>query len=195
MGWRPSQLRKCRTGSSHLAVSQWACPLRLLARTVGRLALRLLARMVGRLAVRLALRLLARMVEALLARTVEASPPRLLARTVEELWAAAMAMSGQLSEQAQAFLLDWSFFYSHSLSLAYVPLCLACLEFFSQSVLEFACFLGLSMLPSYCGRVLIALRPYTGCKYSLPNTRRILFLSVAARLRMLLRAFNALLIL
>merc|ERR1712166_958094 len=118
--WRPSQLRKCRTGSSHLALSQWACPLRLLARTVGRLALRLLARMVGRLALRL-----------LAARTVEASPPRLLARTVEELWAAAMAMSGQLSEQAHV-MRDWSFFYSHSLSLFYVPLCLACLEFFSQ---------------------------------------------------------------
>merc|ERR1711865_677357 len=143
-------------------------PLRLLARTVGRLALRLLARTVGRLA----LRLLARTVEALLARMVEASPPRLLARTVEELWAATMAMSGQLSEQAQALLRDWSFFYSHSLSLFYVPLCLACLEFFSQSVLEFACFFGLSMLPSYCGRVLIALRAYAECKYLVPNTRK-----------------------
>merc|ERR1712166_1722477 len=110
--WRPSQLRKCRTGSSHLALSQWACPLRLLARTVGRLALRLLAaRTVARTVGRLAL--------------------RLLARTVEELWAAAMAMSGQLSEQAHV-MRDWSFFYSHSLSLFYVPLCLACLEFFSQ---------------------------------------------------------------
>merc|ERR1711865_930879 len=143
MGWRPSQLRKCRTGSSHLALSQWACPLRLLARTVGRLALRLLARMVGRLALRLlaartvartvgrlALRLLARTVEALLARTVEASPPRQLARTVEELWAAAMAMSGQLSEEAHALLRDWSFFYSLSLLSFHVPLCLVCLEFF-----------------------------------------------------------------
>merc|ERR1712166_1369170 len=175
--WRPSQLRKCRTGSSHLALSQWACPLRLLARTVGRLALRLLARMVGRLALRLlaartvartvgrlALRLLAPTVEALLARTVEASPPRLLARTVEELWAAAMATSGQLSEEAHALLRDWSFFYSLIFFSFYVPLCLVCLEFFSQSVLEFACFFGLSMLPSYCGRVLIALRAYAECK-------------------------------
>merc|ERR1712166_1673627 len=126
--WRPSQLRKCRTGSSHLALSQWACPLRLLARTVGRLAL------------------------------------RLLARTVEELWAAAMATSGQLSEEAHALLRDWSFFYSLIFFSFYVPLCLVCLEFFSQSVLEFACFFGLSMLPSYCGRVLIALRAYAECK-------------------------------
>merc|ERR1711865_517353 len=124
MGWRPSQLRKCRTGSSHLAVSQWACPLRLLARTVGRLALRLLARMVGRLALRL-----------------------LAARTVEELWAAAMAMSAQLSEETHALLRDWSFFYSLSFFFFYVPLCLVCLEFFCQSVLEFACFLGFQCCP------------------------------------------------
>merc|ERR1711865_424776 len=177
--WRPSQLRKCRTGSSHLALSQWACPLRLLARTVGRLALRLLARMVGRLALRLlaartvartvgrlALRLLARTVEALLARTVEASPPRLLARTVEELWAAAMAMSGQLSEQAQALLRDWSFFHNHSLSLFYVPLCLARLEFFALGARVRMLFLELSMLPSYCGRVLIALRAFSSANIS-----------------------------
>merc|ERR1711865_752147 len=80
-------------------------------------------------------------------------------------------MGGQLSEQAHV-MRGWSFFYSHSLSLFYVPLCLACLEFFSQSVLEFACFLGLSMLPSYCGRVLIALRAYAECKYFVPSTRK-----------------------
>merc|ERR1711865_133724 len=50
----------------------------------------------------------------------EASPPRLLARTVAELWAAAMAMWAQLSEQAPALLRDWSFFYKLSfLSLSW----------------------------------------------------------------------------
>merc|ERR1711865_1124190 len=80
-------------------------------------------------------------------------------------------MGGQLSEQAHV-MRGWSFFYSHSLVFSYVPLCLACLKFFSQSVLEFACFLGLSMLPSYCGRVFIALRAYAECKYVVPNTRK-----------------------
>merc|ERR1712028_235025 len=106
------------------------------------------------------------------ARTVGRLALRLLARTVEELWAAAMAMSAQLSEEAHALLRDWSFFYSLSFFFFFVPLCLVCLEFFCQSVLEFACFLGLSMPPSYCGRVLIALRAYTGCKYFVPNTRK-----------------------
>merc|ERR1711865_1096867 len=63
---------------------------------------------------------------------------------------------------------DWSFFYSLSFFIVF----LACLEFFCLSVLEFACFLGLSMLPSYCGRVLIALRAYADCKYFVPNTRK-----------------------
>merc|ERR1711865_1230737 len=48
------------------------------------------------------------------ARTVGRLALRLLARSVEELWAAAMAMWAQLSEQAHALLPDWSVFYSLS---------------------------------------------------------------------------------
>merc|ERR1711865_737404 len=48
---------------------------------------------------------------------------------------------------------------------------LACLELYCRSVLDLACFFGLSMLPSYCRGVLIALRVNAECTYFVPNAK------------------------
>jgi len=49
---------------------------------------------------------------------------------------------------------------------------LACLELYCRSVLDLACFFGLSMLPSYCRGVLIALRVNAESRLIVPNARK-----------------------
>merc|ERR1711865_910422 len=110
---------------------------------------------------------------ALLARTVEASPLRLLARTVEELGGTVEASPlSRLSEQAHAFWCVSSVFYQFDVFQVFTYHCaLVCLELYCRSVLDIACFFWLSMLSSYCRRVLIALRSYSECKYFASNER------------------------
>merc|ERR1711865_186190 len=132
------------------------------------------------------LALLARTVEAsallaLLARTVEASP---LARTVEELWAPAMALPlSQLSEQAIfcAYCAQ-PCFNKKTYEQAHAEFVIVIFFFWLTIVLwHVGCFtggrcsisfFGLSMLSSYCRRVLIALRSYSECKYFMLYERK-----------------------